>query len=111
MMLSSSSAPLWRRRAGGALLVLAALALGACGRRGALEPPPGLTVAPKPAASERIVAPVAQVTTTDAASYDERADYLIEDPPTTEPRPVAVAPAPVDPSKPRKRFILDSLVE
>jgi predicted small lipoprotein YifL len=94
----------------GVALTAVLIVVSGCGRRGALEAPPGLTVSPKPVASERIVAPVAQVTTTDAGSFDNPA-FLGTEPSTTQNRPVAVAPAPIDPNKPKKRFILDSLVK
>lgn len=106
-MIASFSA---RRATKYAVLAFAVLALAACGRRGALEPPPGLTATPKPVASERLVAPAAQVTTTDSGAYDQNADYQINDPRAGQ-QTVAVAPAPVDPNKPKKRFILDKLVE
>jgi len=106
MIVSSPS----RRAAKIAAVAFAVLALAACGRRGALEAPPGLTASPKPVASERLVAPVAQVTTTDSGAFDPNPDYQINDPRAGQ-QPVAVAPAPVDPNKPKKRFILDKLVE
>jgi predicted small lipoprotein YifL len=94
----------------GVALTAVLIAVAGCGRRGALEAPPGLTVSPKPAASERMVAPVAQVTTTDSGAFDNPT-FLGTDPTTGHNKPVAVAPAPIDPNKPKKRFFLDSLVK
>jgi predicted small lipoprotein YifL len=94
----------------GVALTAVLIAVAGCGRRGALEAPPGLTVSPKPAASERLVAPVAQVTTSDSGSFDEPS-FLVPDPAAGQNKSVAVAPAPIDPNKPKKRFLLDSLVK
>ena len=102
-----------RRRLVMGAALLAVLAAAGCGRRGALEAPPGATAAPKPAAPQRMVAPVAQVITSDFADLDSSQSLVAEDPkPHAEGKtpPAAVAPAPIDPNKPRKSFILDPLV-
>lgn len=106
-------APETRRRLmiGVALTAVLAIAAG-CGRRGALEAPPGAGVAPTHAAPQRIAAPAAEVVTSDFGDLDTNPDLLVDDSPRSDgqTRPAAVAPAPVDPSKPRKSFILDPLV-
>ena len=113
MALNLSLSPDSRRRLYLGAVVLAALAAAGCGRRGALEPPPGAAVAPRAAQQERMVAPVAQVTASDFADLDNE-DLLIDDRPRRSsaqaPAP-AVAPAPADPSKPSKPFLLDALVK
>jgi hypothetical protein len=100
-----------RTLAMGAALTLVLLAAAGCGRRGALEAPAGATVAPRPAASERLVAPVAQVTAPDAGDLDNDFSAPNARARTGQTRPVAVAPAPVDPNRPNKSFFLDPLVK
>lgn len=96
----------------GAALTAVLLVLAGCGRRGALEPPPGAVVAPQPAASQRLVAPVAQVTTSDRADLDGERDVFFENKGIDgQTRPAKVAPAPVDPNAPKREFFLDSLVK
>jgi predicted small lipoprotein YifL len=101
-----------RRLAIGVALTAILVAAAGCGRRGALEAPPGAAVAPTHAQPQRIVAPAAEVTTSDFADLDTNPDLLVDDSPRADglTRPVAVAPGPVDPNKPRKSFILDPLV-
>jgi predicted small lipoprotein YifL len=102
-----------RRRLVMGAALLAVLAIAGCGRRGALEAPPGLTVAPHAATPQRMTAPVAQVITSDFADLDSNQALVAEKAtPTLEgqTKPVSVAPAPIDPNKPKKSFILDPLV-
>ncbi len=102
-----------RRLAMGVVLTAVLVAAAGCGRRGALEAPPGATVAPTTAQPQRLVAPVAEVTTSDFGDLDTNPDLLVDDSPRTEgrTRAVEVAPAPVDPNKPKKSFFLDPLVK
>jgi predicted small lipoprotein YifL len=112
MALISTLAANRRRLVMGAAL-MAVLAAAGCGRRGALEAPPGVTVAPKPAQPQRMAAPVAQVVTSDFGELDNNRNMVAEKPAQSlegQTRPVAVEPAPVDPNKPKKSFLLDPLV-
>jgi predicted small lipoprotein YifL len=94
----------------GAALMLVLVAVTGCGRRGPLEAPVGASVAPKPAASERIAAPFAQATTPDA-DFDDPTQVANPQARSGQTRQVQIAPAPVDPSKPDKPFFLDKLVK
>jgi predicted small lipoprotein YifL len=100
-----------RTLAKGAALALVLVAVAGCGRRGALEPPVGATVAPRPAASEHMRAPVAQVTSPDAADLDN--DQSVANPiaRSGQTRQVETTPAPIEPGKPDKPFLLDPLVK
>lgn len=94
----------------GAALTVVLVTVAGCGRRGPLEAPVGASVAPRSAASERIVAPFAQ-TTTPEGDLDDPAMLANPQARSGQTRQVQVAPAPVDPSKPDKPFFLDSLVK
>jgi predicted small lipoprotein YifL len=100
-----------RSLAKGAVLALVLVAIAGCGRRGALEPPVGATVAPRAAASERMVAPVAQVTPPNPGDLDN--DASVADPLARrgQNREVETVPAPIDPNKADKPFFLDPLVK
>src|SRR5690606_6032861 len=63
-----------RRLAMGVVLTAVLVAAAGCGRRGALEAPPGATVAPTTAQPQRLVAPVAEVTTSDFGDLDTNPD-------------------------------------
>lgn len=94
----------------GAALMVVLVTVAGCGRRGPLEAPVGAVVPPKPAASDRMIAPVAQVTTPDS-DLDDPAQIANPDARSGQTSQVRVEAPPVDPNKPDKPFFLDSLVK
>lgn len=94
----------------GAALTLVLVSVAGCGRRGPLEPPVGATVAPKPAAADRMIAPFAQ-TTTPESDLDDPAQIASPGARSGQTDQVKVEPAPVDPNKKSKSFFLDPLVK
>lgn len=94
----------------GAALMVVLVAVAGCGRRGPLEAPIGTSVAPKPAASDRMIAPFAQATKPDS-DLDNPAQFASPQARSGQTRQVQIEPAPVDPNKPDKPFFLDPLVK
>ncbi|BCJ89560.1 hypothetical protein IZ6_02950 [Terrihabitans soli] len=94
----------------GAVLTAVLVTMAGCGRRGPLEAPVGASVAPKPAASDRMIAPMAQATTPDS-SLDDPAQFANPGTRSGQTDQVKVEAPPVDPNKPDKPFFLDSLVK
>ena len=91
-------------------LLAAAGGLGGCGRAGPLEPPVGASVAPRPAASDRMIAPVAQAITPDS-DLDNPIEFTDPNARSGEVNQVKVEAPPVDPNKRNKSFFLDPLVK
>jgi predicted small lipoprotein YifL len=94
----------------GAALTLVLVSVAGCGRRGPLEAPIGTTVAPKPAASDRMVAPVAQAVTPDS-DLDDPTQIANPGTRSGQTDQVRVEAPPVDPNKKDKPFFLDPLVK
>jgi predicted small lipoprotein YifL len=94
----------------GAALTVVLVSVAGCGRRGPLEAPIGASVAPRPAASDRMIAPFAQATAPDS-DLDDPAQLANPGARSGQTRQVQVEPAPVDPAKPDKPFFLDPLVK
>lgn len=94
----------------GAMLTAVLVSVAGCGRRGPLEAPIGASVAPKPAASDRMIAPVAQATTPET-DLDDPAQLANPGARSGQTNQVRVEAPPVDPNKPDKPFFLDPLVK
>jgi predicted small lipoprotein YifL len=94
----------------GAALTVVLVSVAGCGRRGPLEPPVGASVAPRPAASDRMIAPVAQAITPDS-DLDNPVEFVDPNARSGEVNEVKVAPSPIDPNKRNKPFFLDPLVK
>ena len=94
----------------GAALAVVLVSVAGCGRRGPLEPPVGASVAPKPAASDRMIAPVAQVTAPEN-DLDDPAQFANPGARSGQTNQVQVSAPPVDPNKRDKSFFLDPLVK
>lgn len=94
----------------GAAFMVVLVSVAGCGRRGPLEPPVGASVAPRPAASDRMIAPVAQATTPDS-DLDNPVQFADPNARSGEANQVKVQAPPVDPNKRDKSFFLDPLVK